>query len=64
LNKKIVVCRRTTERPETIGTHSTMCPYPEQLSTIVNKIYRDHEIDKVCPYGDGSAWKKIKAILN
>ena len=25
LNKKIIVCRKTTERPESIGTHSFMC---------------------------------------
>jgi UDP-N-acetylglucosamine 2-epimerase (non-hydrolysing) len=64
LNKKIIVCRRTTERPETIGTHSTMCPYPEILEKIVDNIYEDYEINAQCPYGDGMSWKKIVDVLN
>jgi UDP-N-acetylglucosamine 2-epimerase (non-hydrolysing) len=63
LNKKIIVCRRTTERPETIGTHSTMCGWPDELSVIVDRIYSDYQIVADCPYGDGAVWKKIKCIL-
>jgi len=64
LNKRIIVCRRTTERPETIGTHSTMCPYPENLEEIVNNIYKNYEIIAECPYGDGMSWKNIVDVLN
>lgn len=64
LNKKIVVCRRTTERPETIGTHSTMCHYPENLEEIVDYIYINYQINSECPYGDGMSWKKIVDVLN
>jgi UDP-N-acetylglucosamine 2-epimerase (non-hydrolysing) len=63
LNKKIVVCRRTTERPETIGTHSIMCNYPENLEVIVNNLYINYEITAECPYGDGMSWKKIVEIF-
>jgi len=63
LNKKIIVCRRTTERPETIGTHSTMCHYPENLKEIVDNVYENYKINAECPYGDGMSWKKIVEIL-
>jgi UDP-N-acetylglucosamine 2-epimerase (non-hydrolysing) len=63
LNKKIIVCRRTTERPETVGTHSAMCPYPEDLFDVVDSINGDYRINAECPYGDGFAWKKVLNVL-
>ena len=63
LNKKIIVCRRTTERPETINSHSIMCFWPNQLENIVDNIYHNYKIDAECPYGDGYAWKKICDVL-
>ena len=59
LNKKIIVCRKTTERPESIGTHSFMCGEPELLEDLVNKINENYEVDSECPYGNGKSWKKI-----
>ena len=50
LNKKIIVCRKTTERPESVGIHSLMCDKPELLIAL-------------CPYGNGKSWKNIKQIL-
>ncbi len=63
LNKKIVVCRRTTERPETIGNHSILCKWPEELEDIVDNLYKNYKINKECPYGNGKSWKKITEIL-
>lgn len=63
LNKCVIVCRRTTERPETIGTHSMMCPYPNTLVDNINALCENYKIDKPCPYGDGMAWKKIQDIF-
>lgn len=63
LNKKIIVCRKTTERPETIGLHATMCPIPDMLPDIFDKINQNPNIDVPCPYGDGAAWKIIKDIF-
>jgi UDP-N-acetylglucosamine 2-epimerase (non-hydrolysing) len=63
LNKKIVVCRKTTERPESVGTHSFMCGLPEKLEEIVDKIYKNYKVNAVCPYGDGESWKKILDLL-
>lgn len=59
LNKKIIVCRKTTERPESVGKHSIMCKSPEDLEKIVNMIINDYQINEECPYGDGKSWKKI-----
>ena len=63
LNKKIIVCRKTTERPESVGIHSFMCDEPSKLEKLVDKINTDYIVDKPCPYGDGQSWKKIKNIL-
>lgn len=63
LNKKIIVCRKTTERPESVGTHSVMCESPELLDKIVTNINENYEIDAICPYGDGNSWKYIINLL-
>jgi UDP-N-acetylglucosamine 2-epimerase (non-hydrolysing) len=62
LNKKIIVCRKTTERPESVGIHSIMCYEPNMLSNIVDEIIDNYEINEDCPYGDGKSWEKIKNI--
>lgn len=63
LNKKIIVCRKTTERPESIGTHSFMCGEPELLVNLVEQINKNYIVDAECPYGDGNSWDKIKKNL-
>ena len=63
LNKKIIVCRKTTERPESIGTHSFMCGEPELLENLVEEINRNFHVNAKCPYGDGDSWEKIYKIL-
>jgi len=64
LNKKIIVCRRTTERPETVGTHSIMCSYPKELNNIVDYVYHNYEINSLCPYGNGDSWMKINKVFD
>jgi len=63
LNKKIIVCRKTTERPESIGIHSFMCGEPELLEDLVDKINEDYKVDAECPYGDGRSWEKVTKSL-
>lgn len=63
LGKKIIVCRKTTERPETIGTHTVMCHEPKELMKCIIDINNNYLIDAPCPYGDGNAWCNIKKIL-
>ena len=64
LNKKIIICRKTTERPEILGKHGVLCNNPEKLNSIVDKVYNDYNINELCPFGDGYAWCKIVKILN
>jgi len=64
LNKKIIICRQSTERPEILGTYGILCPIPESLSDIVDDVYNDYKIDAKCPYGEGDSWEKIGKILN
>jgi UDP-N-acetylglucosamine 2-epimerase (non-hydrolysing) len=63
LNKQIIVCRKTTERPESVGVHSFMCDEPDKLSDMVDEINNDYEITAECPYGNGCSWQKLYIIL-
>lgn len=63
LNKKIIVCRKTTERPESVGVHSFLCEDPDNLTSIFDSFKDNYIINKKCPYGDGKSWKKIEQIL-
>ena len=65
LNKKIIVCRETTERPE--GKESgqlTICKRPNQLNRIFQTLNNNYKINSMCPYGDGRSSEKIAEILN
>jgi UDP-N-acetylglucosamine 2-epimerase (non-hydrolysing) len=64
-NKKIIVCRKTTERPEAIATgHLHLCEHPNDLIDIFVKLEKDFYINQKCPYGDGKSSEKIISILN
>lgn len=64
LNKKSIVCRKTTERPEGIGTgHLFLCETTKDLNNLVYIINKDYYINNECPYGDGKSSKKIIEIL-
>jgi UDP-N-acetylglucosamine 2-epimerase (non-hydrolysing) len=65
LNKKIIVCRKTTERPEGINTgHIHLCSKPQNLNSEFLKINNNFVISKKCPYGNGKSSQKILKILN
>lgn len=64
LNKKVIVCRDVTERPEGIYTgHLTLCKTPSDLMKTVDKVNRDYIIKKDSPYGKGDTAKRVKRIL-
>ena len=64
-NKKVIVCRETTERPEGIGTgHLHLCKSPKDLKDLFGRLEENSYICKPCPYGDGRTAEKIKKILN
>lgn len=63
-NKKVIVCRKTTERPEGINTgHLYMCEKPVYLVDMVSKINEAPFCNAECPYGDGNSGQKICDIL-
>lgn len=64
LNKKIIVCRKNTERPESLNTHSFICSHPNLLITYFNNIINDYQINEPCPYGDGKSWENVINVLN
>lgn len=64
LNKKVIVCRDVTERPEGIYTgHLHLCHKPSDLPELVNKINRNYMISKDSPYGKGDTAYRVKQIL-
>jgi UDP-N-acetylglucosamine 2-epimerase len=64
-NKKVIVCRKTTERPEGIKTgHLYICEEPQKLTKLFGYLENNSYICKPCPYGDGRAAEKIKKILD
>lgn len=63
-NKKVIVCRTTTERPEAIDTgHLYLCEEPKKLNDIFGNLIKDYYIDNRCPYGDGQTSNKIIKII-
>lgn len=64
LNKKIIVCRKNTERPEGIETgHIQICKNPNELYYRIENMNSNFIINTVCPYGDGYTSDKILGIL-
>jgi len=64
-NKKVIVCRQTTERPEGKNSgHLIMCQSPKELCGIFNNLEDNYKIEEKCPYGDGKSSVKIKKILD
>ena len=65
LNKKIIICRKTTERAECIFSgHGVLCPHPDALNKIFESANNSFEITtNVCPFGDGNTSALICDIL-
>jgi len=63
-NKKVIVCRKTTERPEGIETgHLHLCDSHDQLAELFDRLCNNYHIDNPCPYGDGQSSQLIKMLL-
>jgi len=64
-NKKVIVCRKTTERPEAIKTgHLFLCSSPKELNLKFGNLIKSYYINEKCPYGDGKSSLKIKNIID
>lgn len=62
-NKKALVCRKVTERPESVGLTSFMVKEPKDLEKLFYKHIKKYETNKKCPYGDGDSAKRICDIF-
>ena len=63
LNKKCIVCRKVTERPEAVGKSSFLASSPDELMELFDEHVDDYDIDYVCPFGDGNSAKSVVNIL-
>jgi UDP-N-acetylglucosamine 2-epimerase (non-hydrolysing) len=63
LQKKIIVCRKISERNEK-SNHIIICKEPNELKKLFNENISSFEINEKCPYGDGFASEKIFNILS
>jgi UDP-N-acetylglucosamine 2-epimerase (non-hydrolysing) len=63
LNRIVIVCRTTTERPESLLKTSFLCPEPENLNDMFETNIYKIETDFECPFGDGNSSKKVVNIL-
>ena len=62
-NKKCLVCRKTTERPEALGTTSELVDEPQKLSKIFYaNIWQKNKIFD-SPFGNGNSSKRICDIF-
>lgn len=62
-NKKTLVCRKFTERIESVGLTSFLVENPENLFYMFDKHIKDYNINYESPYGDGYASNKIYKLL-
>ena len=63
LRKKVVVCREHTERTETLGLHSMLCPNPLRLEALVDIVSKEYQTNIASPYGDGHSGARIAKLL-
>lgn len=62
-NKKCLVCRKVTERPESVNLTSFLIDEPKDLVSIFNSHINDYSVSIESPYGDGKSAIKISEIL-
>ena len=62
-NKKCLICRETTERPESLNMTSFLIAKPNDLKKAFNYHIKKKIVNFECPFGDGNASKKIIKIL-
>jgi UDP-N-acetylglucosamine 2-epimerase len=64
LGKKVIVCRKVTERPESIGINTIMCDSPEDLIKKESLVRDNYFVEQNTIYGDGNSCSNISRILN
>ena len=63
--KRVIVCRKKTERVEGLGTFFDLCKEPHELKNMFKNMLNKEPISDTikCPFGDGTAAKNIYNIL-
>jgi UDP-N-acetylglucosamine 2-epimerase len=61
--KKVIVCRKTTERPEGLSENLFLCPSPLDLELLFNKIKNQTYTVPSNIFGNGNSSEKISTIL-
>lgn len=62
-NKKCLVCRKTTERSESLNKNSFLILNPSDLENSFNEHIKTFNINFKSPFGDGNSSKKIAKII-
>ena len=62
-NKKCLICRKVTERPESLGKTSFLIPDPKKLIPLFDLHIKNFNVNYKCPFGDGTSSKKIVSVL-
>lgn len=63
LNKKCLICREVTERPEALGYTNFIVGKPENLERLFLEHINTYAINFPCPFGDGKSASKIVDLL-
>jgi UDP-N-acetylglucosamine 2-epimerase (non-hydrolysing) len=63
LGKRVIVCRRTTERPESLGTHSALCVEPGDLAGRFADALAQPRPTAPCPFGDGRSAPRVAGLI-
>jgi UDP-N-acetylglucosamine 2-epimerase (non-hydrolysing) len=63
LKKKILVCRKVTERIESLNETSFLCKVPSELAESFKQHIKKPQVNSKSRYGDGNAAPKIVDIL-
>ena len=61
LGKRVIVCRKTTERGEGLGSFFKLCESPVDLDRLIIEFNNDYVIKEPCPFGSGNS---AELILN
>lgn len=63
LGKKVIVCRKVTERPESIDINTIMCDNPDDLIKKEFLLRDNYVVEQNSIYGDGNSCSNIVRIL-
>lgn len=62
-NKKCLVCREVTERPEALQETSFLIGKPENLENLFSEHIETYQVSYISPFGDGNSASKIVDLL-